>query len=84
MNFSKWFEKQWKANDGLISETSAAKILDLSLARIYRLRKEGKIREFIFENDKTTYLSKADVNVLAKLYEAKRKIQKQIDDFKSN
>lgn len=81
MSFNKWFEKQWQANDGLISETTAAKLLDLSLARIYRLRKEGKIKEFTYENDKTLYLSKADVDILAKLYEAKRKIQEQIDNL---
>lgn len=81
MSFKDWFEKQWKKNGGLISETTAAKLLDLSLARIYKLRKEGKIREFIYENDKTTYLAKADVDILAKLYEAKRKIQEQIDNL---
>ncbi len=77
MSFRKWFDIKWSENKGLLTQATAAKLLQLSVARVYRLRKEGKIREYVYRNDKSLYLSKCDVEDLSELYELKRKFNRK-------
>ena len=76
-DFKEWFDKKWKQHNGVITSVTASKLLHLTLARIYRLRKDKKIREFQFKKDKTVYLSYEDVLSLADFYDAKRKMQER-------
>ena len=76
-DFNEWYDKKWKQHNGLVTSITASKLLHLSLARIYRLRKDKKIRQFQYKGDKTVYLSYDDVLGLADFYDAKRTMQKR-------
>ena len=76
--FYEWFSGNWRHNGGLVTSITASKMLELSISRIYRLRKEGKIREFRFQNDKTIYLPKREVDRLFEFYSMKRRLRERM------
>lgn len=56
-DYANWFLENFEKSGGLIYKQTAAKILNTSHTYIYSLIKSGKLKEYKYKNDKTTYVA---------------------------
>jgi hypothetical protein len=60
--FKNWYTKTSKKTGGLINNTTASKIKNISKARISQISKEGKLKIYKFnESDKNGYIGLNDL-----------------------
>ena len=55
MEFREWFKEVWQLSGGLITNTTAARLLNKTSGRISQMVKEGKLREHRY-NKEISYL----------------------------
>ena len=62
--FCNWIENNWATEGGLIQPAIAARIMEISRARMAQMIKEGKIKAIKHEN--TTFVSYAQIMKISK------------------
>lgn len=80
IDFYAWLQRNWTMTGGLINQATAARLLKRSTSRITNMIKEGKLKEYRYNN--LSFLSYPEVMRMAEtiaIRNARRLTQKELE-----
>ena len=85
VTFYQWMIENWTMEGGLIPQATAGKLIGVTKGRITQMIKEGKLKEFRYENNVFVSYAKTMMYAKAKQYKImKEETEKEIKELRKS